>query len=515
MKHSKGNFRTGWLIWLLTLAGLGFAMAALWRLNMMPDRYLLILGGVLGIVWLLDGLLLLKPGSGLLRRILAGLLTLALLLGSAGIVTVTTELYEAMHQITQNPGAPGILTRSIFVRIDDPAQSVADTRGYTFGRIQGFDDGYTQQVLDHAGNPACQDFSSMQALVTALYDGDVDAIILSSANVDILVETEEFQDFPLRARLLEQVTVQEVQDIPTEPPVSGDDPQIGTQPPRPTRPPTTLPPIDRPEDLPSTPFVVYISGSDTRDQLLTSSRSDVNILAVVNPATHQVLLLNTPRDYYVPDPAYGYRYDKLAHCGNHGTANSMQVLSELYGIRIDYYAQLNFTGFTTLIDAIGGITVHSDVSFSTTSGICFEKGENHLNGTQALAFARERYHLAQGDLSRGQNQMKVIKAVIQKLTSGATILSRYSEILSSMTGMFSTNMTMEEIGHLVKLQLSEMPSWEILSYGVSGELGWATTASAPGMELSVIFPDYDQVDYAAELIAKIVSGQKLTQEDLQ
>ena len=102
-----------------------------------------------------------------------------------------------------------------------------------------------------------------------------------------------------------------------------------------------------PRRLPSDSVInVYISGSDTRDSTLSAlTRSDVNIIASVNTKTGQVLLLSTPRDYYVPLSISGGVPDKLTHAGIYGIQVSMDTLSMLYDISIDYYFKVNFTGF--------------------------------------------------------------------------------------------------------------------------------------------------------------------------
>ena len=357
-------------------------------------------------------------------------------------------------------------------------------------------------------------------MVDALYGGSVDAIILNSSYVTILEEDTVHTDFSQRTKLLCQVEILE-EDIPkttdpTDPagPGATDDPEL-TAPP--TMPTVTIPSIAEPEDITNTPFVVYVSGSDTRSSKIGDGRSDVNILVVVNPETKQVLLLNTPRDYYIPNPAGNGRLDKLTHCGNDGVANSMQALSDLYGVPINYYANINFSGFETFIDAIGGVTVYSDYSF-TAVDTWIEKGENHLNGHAALCFARERYKVPGGDNTRGEHQMKVIKAVIQKMTSSTALITGYSDILDSLSGMFRMNLTVEEISQLVKMQLGDMASWDISSYAVTGRNNgvgiMAYTYSAPGQELWVLPPDYDTVEHASMLIEKIVSGGILTSEDL-
>jgi len=162
------------------------------------------------------------------------------------------------------------------------------------------------------------------------------------------------------------------------------------------------------------PFVVYLSGVDNRGELTEKARSDVNILAVVNPSTKRVALVNTPRDYYV-DLAGTNSKDKLTHAGLYGVETSMATLGNLYGVNVDQYLRINFAGFISIIDAVGGVDVYSDQAFTSVGSpgyydpTTFAEGWNHLDGKSALAFARERHAFASGDIQRGINQMKVIE----------------------------------------------------------------------------------------------------------
>ena len=144
-----------------------------------------------------------------------------------------------------------------------------------------------------------------------------------------------------------------------------------------------------------------------------------------------------------------------------------------------------------------------------------EKGENHLNGFEALAFARERYHVSGGDRGRGKNQMKVIKAVVEKLTTGTTLISSYGDILSSLEGVFKTNVSSDEISMLVKMQLSDLASWNILSYAVDGTGGSAKTYSSPGHKAYVMYPNEKLVGKASDLAKRVMAGDILTSEDLK
>lgn len=136
-------------------------------------------------------------------------------------------------------------------------------------------------------------------------------------------------------------------------------------------------------------YTIYISGIDTRGAMTSSSLSDVNIIATVNLKTKQILLVSTPRDYYVPLSISNGVPDKLTHAGIYGVNVCMDTLEMLYGIDINYYFRLNFAGFIQIIDSLGGVTINSDYDFDSQNvkGFHFNKGENFVNGEQALAFA--------------------------------------------------------------------------------------------------------------------------------
>ena len=194
---------------------------------------------------------------------------------------------------------------------------------------------------------------------------------------------------------------------------------------------------------PHEPFVAYLSGVDTRDDKLVQSNGDVNVLMVVNPATRNLLLLNTPRDYYLENPAAGNAMDKLTHCAAYGIGNSEKALGQLYGCDVKYYMQVNFVGFEKIIDMLGGITVKSDEAFTlnTSEGqYDVQVGFNDMDGTVALAFARDRYDVAYGDNGRGRDQMRVVEGVMEKLVSDPSVLNEHvDEFLEGLGGTFETD----------------------------------------------------------------------------
>ena len=264
------------------------------------------------------------------------------------------------------------------------------------------------------------------------------------------------------------------------------------------------------------PFVVYLSGVDNRGELTEKARSDVNILAVVNPSTKRVALINTPRDYYV-DLAGTNSKDKLTHAGLYGVETSMATLGNLYGVNVDQYLRINFAGFISIIDAVGGVDVYSDQAFTSVGSpgyydpTTFAEGWNHLDGKSALAFARERHAFASGDIQRGINQMKVIDAMVEKLKSPALLMS-FSKLMDAMADCFVTSLSQEQISALVRMQLSDLSSWDIQSYGVTGTGAKSTKCySAKGQSLYVMKPDENSVNEAKALIAAVLGGEdKLT-----
>jgi LCP family protein required for cell wall assembly len=390
-------------------------------------------------------------------------------------------------------------TVSAYVLDESPAETVSDAKNYVFAITENYDYDHTQTAIEKINETTettirTQPYSDMFAMVQALYDGRADAMILNSAYVDVIESVGEYEDFSLRTRTLFD---EEIESVATDNPLLG---------------------AAQPEgwSVATDPFVVYVSGSDTRRTKLATGRSDVNILLVVNPTTKQVLMINTPRDYYVETSVSDGARDKLTHCGIYGIDCSMDTLSSLYDEEVDYYAQINFSGFETLVDAIGGITVDSEKTFRCSEGgYEIKEGTNELDGKTALSYVRERKAFADGDNARGRHQMQVIKAIIEKVSSGTTVLARYSAILQSMEGMFATNLSSDDMAALVRMQLSDRTAWNVKTFAVSGTDSSETTYSMPSERSYVMIPDEEQVSYAQELIDRVMAGEILTDADME
>jgi len=258
-------------------------------------------------------------------------------------------------------------------------------------------------------------------------------------------------------------------------------------------------------DVSKESFNIYVSGTD-----LDGYRSDVNMIATVNPVTHKVLITSIPRDYYVYLPSKEAK-DKLTHSSIYGVEETVAAVEETLGININYYVRVNYTALKSVVDAIGGIDVESEYTFTTSgmgslNGHYFVKGTNHLDGDAALAFSRERHSFPAGDMQRNINQQLVLEAIIKKATSSTTIMKSYSSLLEAVGSNMKTNMTTTEMSDIVKLQVSEMPSWDIERQSIKGENGY-DLCYALGFKAAVVNRIPEEEAKALDEIVKVSIGQ--------
>ena len=414
-----------------------------------------------------------KLVCGLLAVILSGLM----LYGSVAAASGKSALLAIAGKNLQKT------TSYVVVMADDPARSIGDTVGYTFGILSQDADisadntsALLEDIKDGLGGKVdTTTYSELTSLADALYDGNAGAIILNSGYLTALDSLDDYSTFTQDTRIIYEFSTTK-----------------------------ELEPIKPNASITSQPFVVYCSGIDARSSDINiQSLSDVNILAVIHPRTHQILLINTPRDYYVPLARNGQR-DKLTHAGIYGTGESMQTLDNLYGTHTSFYMRVNFAGLTKIVDALGGVDVYSTKTFSM-GGYNFTEGVNHLNGEAALCFSRERYAFADGDNQRGKNQMAVIQAIISKASSPA-VLKNYQTLLSSLSDAFITSLSYDDIASLVQMQLQDMSGWHVTSYAVSGS-GDTSYCYALGDAAWVMRPNMDTVNTAKDLIRQVMSGE--------
>ena len=255
-------------------------------------------------------------------------------------------------------------------------------------------------------------------------------------------------------------------------------------------------------DVTKDPFNVYVSGIDTSGSIGAVSRSDVNMIMTVNPETKQILLTSIPRDMYLPLHSYG-EDDKLTHSGIYGIQETTATVEDWLSIDINYYLRVNFTTLTDVVNAIGGIDVESAYGFSA-GNYTYMEGTNHLNGDEALSFARERKSLPGGDNERIKNQQRVMTAIIKKITSSPVLLTKYTQLLDAVGDKMQTSLSNNDISAIVKMQIEDMGEWEIISNSIEGTGDMLETYSMPGRKLSVQVPVETSVMEAQKQINRII-----------
>lgn len=225
------------------------------------------------------------------------------------------------------------------------------------------------------------------------------------------------------------------------------------------------------------PFNLYVTGIDRWAGEQDLDRSDVNMIMTINPVTKKILLTSIPRDTYVKLHT-AQQMDKLTHTGIYGVDETINTVEDWLNIDLNYYLKLNFSSMRGIINAIGGIDVYSPVAFDSDISECsYVKGWNHLNGKQALYFARERHAFEGQDSVRVENQQRVVKAIIKKMTTSPAVLLKYGEIMEVAGSNLSTNMSYDEIQDIVKMQMTDLASWDVETQKVEGEYDMDYVAS--------------------------------------
>lgn len=317
-----------------------------------------------------------------------------------------------------------------------------------------------------------KNYKDLNKLVEELTTKEIDAILIEESKYTIL--TEENEDLASKLKVLHTYSL----DVKVES-------------------------IDKSVNVTKDAFNIYISGVDSYGKITSVSRSDVNIIATVNPDTNEIVLTSIPRDYYVRlHGTTGYK-DKLTHAGVYGIEKSVQTLEDLLDIDINYYIKVNFTSLIKVVDELDGIDVYSNHSFTSRDGYHYNKGYNTLNGKEALSFVRERKAVEGGDRTRGENQQAVLKAIIDKAIS-PKIITKYNSLLGALEGSFVTNMDDSDITSLIKKQLDKMEGWDISFLNLEGKDGYDYTYTHSASKLYVMIPDEESVKYVQSKLKEIL-----------
>jgi len=456
------------------------------RLNVLPTKFLFPL--TIGVV-VLDAifiLLLVYFSKNVVSKIVCIVLTLFICVASCMGGYYISKTHNVLSSIT-NVAKHAKNTVSVIVKESSSIKNKSQLNGVSVGSLRLNEQGSKKALkeLSSEGIVLNQtEYDSMTALLEAFYNGEVDSIIINESSRSQILDMEAYSNFDSNTRVVYQTSYK----------VKNNDSATSVS------------------DITSKPFNVLISGSDTRGGFDENGRSDVIMVATVNPKTHTILLTSVPRDFYVTtacdagDRCMQGALDKITHTGIHGTNTTKRTVEQLLGIEINYTFKVGFDTVTELVDILGGVDVYVEPGYATTtSQFSVHEGVNHLNAQQALAFARERYSYTEGDRQRTKNQQQVLMGIVKEVTK-PSVITNYAAIMDTMANTFSTTMSNEEITDLIKYQLNNNPTWKMEQYMVDGT-GDTLMCAELGDAASVMVPDQSTVKMAKDKINAVLAGK--------
>ncbi len=459
---------------LLTIGVIGVGL----YVGMIPNRYVIIVA-LISLMFL--GYTIASQMTDhffVIGRVISGLVCVIMAFSSFYLVTTYAAITDISNKTTEQ-----VHEMTVIVMNDDPATVVADALDYNYGVVLTIDRTNTESMLEEIRTQnnvsvKTQEYEDAFSLVDALYTNEVQAIVFNEAYRENV--TAERENFNMDTKILDNHQVTQQVEIVQE---------------------------EVKSDITNTPFVMYLSGVDSL------GNSDTNLLAIINPEIKQVLLVSTPRDFYIPLSVSDGVPDKLTHARSYGLDCSIETLEMLYDVKVNYYMTVSFSGLRKIIDSLGGVKVYSDYTFTADWGPSFQEGYNKVSGREALAFARQRHDLPGGDRQRGKHQMNLIKAIFKKASSPA-VLENYNGLMKSLGDSFDTNMKTKQITKLIKFQISEMPEWDIVNVSANGTDSREYTYTYRSRSLSVMKPNMDTVKKIKKAIDKVLDGEKVTQKSM-
>ena len=476
---------------IVLVATAGIMVYEILKLEILPSNILMPVILVIILFSLILLLLINFCAHGLATKIIFSflviLISVAYGLGDYYLYSTASTLNTVTEQAAKSKN-----TVSLIVMAESTKEDVQDINGSKIGVLTNINKEGTKKSLNDISKQnigySTEKFDNVPAMLQALYEGQVDAIILNEAYRSNVSEIENYENFNNETKVIHQ-TVYYTKEANNSLAVS---------------------------DITSKPFTILITGNDSFGALDEVSRSDVNMIVTINPLTSTILMTSIPRDAFVTEVCddYACNYgveDKLTHTGIYGADTTKDTLENLLDIDINYIFRVNFSSMIDIVDALGGIdidvaegmAVSRFYSDSTLEGV--HEGQNHLNGKRALAYSRERKAYLDGDVQRARNQQQVLQAMFKKASS-PEIITKYSNILKAVGKAFDTNMTTKEITSFIKYQLQASPSWKFEQYVLKGE---NTLKVSPelGMEVSAVELYAYSIQTASEKIEAVLDGK--------
>lgn len=479
------------LLSILLVVASFYLLYQLIKINVLPTKLLFLITIIFVLLDAIFVLLLCYFSKGIASKIICIVLTLVLLFGSCVggyYISKTGSLLTNITNVTKHAKN----TVSVVVKQSSDIKNKSQLNGLSVGTLRTIGTQGSSKALKELSKDGIvmnqNEYDSLSSMLEAFYNGEVDSIIINESSRSQILDMKSYADFDNNTRVVYQ-TSYKVENTDKANAVS---------------------------DITSKPFNVLISGSDTRGGFDENGRSDVIMVATINPKTSTILLTSVPRDFYVTtacDTADGCMQgalDKITHTGIHGTNTTKRTVEQLLGIEINYTFKVGFDAVTELVDAVGGVDVTVAPGYAVNSLTCtprygVHEGVNHLNGELALSFARERYAYTEGDRQRTKNQQLVLMGIVDKITS-PSIVKNYSSIMDAMSNTFSTTMSSSEISDLIKYQINNNPKWKMEQYMVDGT-GDTLMCAELGDAASVMVPDQSTVKMAKDKINAVLAGK--------
>lgn len=477
----------GGIFSILLIVATMFLLFNLVKLNVLPTKLLFLVTIVFVLLDIIFVLLLCFVTKGIFSKILCIIFSVIITFTSCLGGYYLSKTGGSLSNIT-NVRKHSKNTVSVIVKQSSNMKKKYDLKGHSVGLLRNIGTTGSKKIIKELNESGVEmkliEFDSLNAMLEGFYNGDVDSVIINESSRSQILDMELYKDFDNNTRVVYQ-TSYKVQNTDKANAVT---------------------------NITNTPFNVLISGSDTRGGFDENGRSDVIMVATVNPKTNTILLTSVPRDFYVTtacdagDGCQQGALDKITHTGIHGTNTTKRTLEQLLGIEINYTFKVGFDTVTDLVNAVGGVDVYVEPGYAvTTDSFSVHEGVNHLDGEHALAFARERYSYSEGDRQRTKNQQQVLMGIVDKITSPA-IVTNYASIMDSMANTFSTTMSSQEISDLIKYQLNKNPKWQMEQYMVNGT-GDTLMCAELGDAAYVMVPDQSTVTKATNKINAVMEGK--------
>ena len=490
-KQNKVGKVFGIIFSILLVAATMYLLFNVIKLNVLPTKLLFLMTIVFVLLDLIFILLFCFATKGVVSKIICIIFIVAISLGSCLGGFYLSKTGGLLSNIT-NVAKHSKNTVSVIVKQSSDMKNKNDLAGHSVGTLANINTQGSKKILKELNKSGIQmekrEYGSLTEMLESFYNGEVDSIVINESSRSQITDIDAYKDFDNNTRVVYQ-TSYKVENTDKANAVS---------------------------NITTTPFNVLISGSDTRGGYDENGRSDVIMVATVNPKTGTILLTSVPRDFYVEtacDAADGCQQgalDKITHTGVHGTNTTKRTVEKLLGIEINYTFKVGFDTVTDIVDAVGGIDVNVEPGYECSNflhapGLSVHAGVNHLNGEQALGYARERYAYSEGDRQRTKNQQQVLMGIVDKITSPA-IVTNYASIMDSMSYTFSTTMSNDEISSLIKYQLNSNPKWKMEQYMVNGT-GDTLMCAELGDAAYVMVPDQSTVTTAKNKINAVLAGK--------